>query len=144
MKSKNWLIHPSKIKYLLVAFGAFYIVFASALPLKAQISTESEWTLVQEKEGVIFYYRLDNCSEQKTLFLRIVNKSDTTVAGNWVLNITNGQESTQFLGSIMPLHVDEEVIATCANPESNLLFPVSINDPSTFNVTIDATIDILQ
>lgn len=42
-----------------------------------------DWTLDQSTNNVDFYYRIDNCSGQKAVLLRIVNRNDFEVQVNW-------------------------------------------------------------
>lgn len=144
MKSKSLIIRALKSFPFFGLFSSFLFSVVFLSPLKAQTPVEPEWELVQETAGVKFYYHIETCGEQTTMFLRINNNSGTTVAGNWVLDIDTGQGDIQYLGSIMPLNVDEEIVATCNNPEPSLFFPINLIDTSSLKVMINATIETLQ
>lgn len=54
-------------------------------PEGLSLTTEmsEDWTLDQSTGNVDFYYRIDNCSGQKAVLLRIVNRNDYEVQVNW-------------------------------------------------------------
>ncbi|MDQ3110196.1 MAG: hypothetical protein M3R17_09905 [Bacteroidota bacterium] len=51
--------------------------------------TEKEWTLLQTKDGVTCYYKVDNLGTGKGVFLRFVNDSGTEVKVTW--DVTYGK-----------------------------------------------------
>lgn len=54
-------------------------------PEGLRLSTEmlEEWTFSQSTNNVDFYYKIDNCSGQKAVLLKIVNKNDHEVQVMW-------------------------------------------------------------
>ncbi len=78
---KRISIVPVLLTLLLIQGGNMMALDREGLSLST--GTSEEWTLNQSTSNVDFYYRIDNCSGQKAVLLKIVNKNDYEVEVNW-------------------------------------------------------------
>ncbi len=67
----------------LLFFWGSNIMALSPEGLSLTTEMSEDWILDQSTSNVDFYYKLDNCSGQKAVLLRIVNRNDFEVQVNW-------------------------------------------------------------
>jgi hypothetical protein len=70
-----------------ITHTALRAMTTNSIVLPAQKS-ETVWNLLETKEGVSCYYKIDNLGTGKGVFLRFVNNSGAEVTVNWSVNVS--------------------------------------------------------
>lgn len=80
-----------------------------------------EWTLHTSTSNVEFYYKIQECNGDKTVFLKITNNNDYEVEVNWKEVITDqtfGKDLEGFYGEKQLIIPSGQTLQSdCANPE---------------------------
>lgn len=90
---------------------------------------EKEWTLLETKNGVSCYYRMDQMGTGNGVYLRFVNNSGTNVSLNWTVNLSKDNSTTGKLtltpGQTIDSNTQPELAIRITSGKPTISFTVS-------------------
>lgn len=91
-------------------------------------TTSWEWTLLQTRDNVSFYYSIGSChGSGKHLLLKVDNQNSSAVGVSWTIELSENTKKLHFPGLPSELAAGESKTITCERPDP-LALPMPITD----------------
>ncbi len=99
-----------------------------------------DWKLIQEVEGVKFYYQVSQCNGHSFLLFKAANGNAGTVRGTWEIKVQHGERKRLCVGVLRPTPAGEAQAGSCERPSPDLTVPLADLDPAALQVSVTARI----
>lgn len=101
---------------------------------------EENWKLIQEVQGVKFYYQVSQCHGHAFLLFKAANGNAATVHGSWEIKVQNGNQARMCVGVLRPTAAGQAQAGSCQRPTPDMVVPFPDLDPATLQVSVTAKI----
>jgi|GEM_PF-4661264 len=109
-------------------------------PSPAPVPGEENWKLIQEVQGVKFYYQVSQCHGHSFLLFKAANGTAGTVRGTWEIKVQHGERSRMCVGVLRPTPAGQAQAGSCERPVPDVAVPFPDLDPATLQVSVTANI----
>jgi hypothetical protein len=109
-------------------------------PSPAPAPGEESWQLIEEVQGVAFYYQVSQCNGHPFLLFKAANGNAATVRGTWEIKVQAGDRSRMCVGVLRPTPAGQAQAGSCERPTPDLVVPFPALDPATLQVSVTAKI----
>jgi hypothetical protein len=98
------------------------------------------WKLIQEVQGVKFYYQVSQCHGHPFLLFKAANGSAAKVRGTWEIKVQNGDQARMCVGVLRPTPAGQAQTGSCERPTPDMVVPFPDLDPAALQVSVTAKI----
>lgn len=121
----------------------FLLIFSSLFFYQVTSTAQTvEWQLVENVNGVEFYFSISNCSQQQYLILKVKNTNPMNALVNWDLQLTKDGSPIGSIAAMEPqgLAPNSELVGDCNDPVAHLTIPIQ-DDVLLSQITLVATVN---
>jgi hypothetical protein len=96
--------------------------------------------LIEEVQGVTFYYQVSQCNGHSFLLFKAANGNPATVQGTWEIKVQHGDQTRMCVGVLRPTAAGQAQAGSCERPSPDLAVPFAALDPAALQVSVTAKI----
>ncbi|HEX8532441.1 MAG TPA: hypothetical protein VF646_20540 [Cytophagales bacterium] len=110
------------------------------VPSAAPAPGDENWQLIEEVQGVTFYYQVSQCNGHPFLLFKAANGNAATVRGTWEIKVQNKGRTRMCMGVLRPTAAGQAQAGSCERPAPDVAVPFPDLDPATLQVSVTARI----
>ncbi len=109
-------------------------------PSPAPTPAEENWQLIEEVQGVTFYYQVSQCNGHPFLLFKAANGTAATVRGTWEIKVQNKGRTRMCMGVLRPTPAGQAQAGSCERPAPDVAVAFPDLDPAALQVSVTARI----